>query len=51
MLLGATQYYYGIYPTFTDRQAWANGVDPDQMPQNAAFDQVHTVGHSSSSFF
>ena len=21
------------------RQAWANKVDPDQMPQNAAYDQ------------
>ena len=24
---------------YSDRQAWANGVDPDQMPQNVASDQ------------
>ena len=29
---------YFIYPTYSDRQAWANSVDPDQTPQNAASD-------------
>ena len=24
---------------YFDRQAWANSVDPDQMPQNVASDQ------------
>ena len=27
------------YSTYLDRQAWANSVDPDQMPQNASSDQ------------
>ena len=27
------------YFTYSDRQAWANSVDPDQTPQNAASDQ------------
>ena len=26
-------------PKYWDRQAWANSVDPDQMPQNVASDQ------------
>ena len=26
-------------PRFLDRQAWAKIVDPDQMPQDVAFDQ------------
>ena len=30
---------YHTYSTYSDRQAWANIVDPDQMPQNAASDQ------------
>ena len=31
-----------IYTKYLDRQAWANSVDPDQMPQNVASDQgVH----------
>ena len=25
-----------IYSIYSDRQAWANVVDPDEMPQNAA---------------
>ena len=33
-------------PRYWDRQAWANGVDPDQMPQNVI--RVFTVCHSSS---
>ena len=33
------------YSTYSERQAWANNVDPDQTPQNAAFDQVYTVYH------
>ena len=28
-----------IYTMFSDRQAWANSVDADQMPQNVASDQ------------
>ena len=24
---------------YADRQAWANSVDPDEMPQNAEFHQ------------
>ena len=31
---------YHIYPKYLDRQAWANSVDPDQMPQNVPSDQV-----------
>ena len=30
---------YSTYSTYSERHAWANGVDPDQMPQNAASDQ------------
>ena len=26
-------------PKYSDRQAWTNNVDPDQMPQNTASDQ------------
>ena len=26
---------FRTYSTYPDRQAWANSVDPDQMPQNA----------------
>ena len=31
--------YYRIFSTYSDKQAWANNVDPDQAPQNAASDQ------------
>ena len=31
---------YSIYSTYSERHAWANRVDPDQTPQNAASDQV-----------
>ena len=31
--------YYRIYPKYSDRQASANSVDPDQTPHNAASDQ------------
>ena len=27
---------YRIYHIYSDRQAWANGIDPDEMLQNAA---------------
>ena len=27
---------YRIYRMYSDRQAWANSVDPDETPQNAA---------------
>ena len=30
---------YSIYPKYSDRQAWANNVDPDQMPHSVASDQ------------
>ena len=30
--------YFCIYPKYSDKEAWANGVDPDQM-QNVACDQ------------
>ena len=32
-------YMYSSYSRYSDRQAWANIVDPDQTPQNAASDQ------------
>ena len=35
-------------PKYWDRQAWANSVDPDQMPQNVASDQVYIFCHSSN---
>ena len=31
--------YLSFYPKNYDRQAWANSVDPDQMPRNAASDK------------
>ena len=27
---------YHIYLIYSDRQAWANSIDPDETPQNAA---------------
>ena len=27
---------YRIYHIYSDRQAWANSLDPDETPQNAA---------------
>ena len=30
---------YHIYSMYLDRQAWANSVDPDEMPQNVASHQ------------
>ena len=30
---------YHIYHKYSDRQAWANSVDPDEMPQNVASHQ------------
>ena len=27
---------YRIYHMYSDRQAWANSIDPDETPQNAA---------------
>ena len=27
---------YSIYHMYSDRQAWANSIDPDETPQNAA---------------
>ena len=29
---------YLIYLEYSDRQAWSNSADPDQMPQNVASD-------------
>ena len=34
---------YCIYPKYLDRQAIANGVDPDQMPKNAASESASTL--------
>ena len=28
--------HYRIYHIYSDRQAWANSIDPDETPQNAA---------------
>ena len=30
------KYSYRIYHMYSDRQAWANSIDPDEMPQNMA---------------
>ena len=30
-----------FYPKYCDKQAWANSVDPDQAPQNAASGTEH----------
>ena len=37
---------YPIFPMYSDSQTWANSVDLDQKPQNAA--GVYTVCHLSS---
>ena len=38
--------FYHICSKYWDRQAWANSVDPDQTPQNAASDQgLHCLPH------
>ena len=29
-------FIYRIYHMYSDRQAWANSIDPDETPQNAA---------------
>ena len=34
---------FRIYSTYSDRQAWANSVDPDQTPQNACKTFTETV--------
>ena len=34
-----SQFIYRIYRMYSDRQAWANSVDPDETPQNAASHQ------------
>ena len=36
---GSIWFSYCSYCTYSKRQAWAISVDPDQTPQNAAFDQ------------
>ena len=40
---------YRNNPKYLNRQAFANSVDPDQMPQNVASDQdlhcLHTYSH------
>ena len=36
-----------IYPKFSERQAWTNSVDPDQMPYKADVVTVYTVSHLS----
>ena len=39
---------YRNNPKYLKRQSFANSVDPDQTPLNAASDRVYTVCHSSS---
>ena len=34
---------FRTYSTYSDRQAWANSVDPDQTPQNACKTFTETV--------
>ena len=37
---------YSIIHMYSDRQAWANSVDPDEMLQNAASHQgLHCLSH------
>ena len=36
---GSIYSYNNTYFSFSDRHARANSVDPDQMPQNVAYDQ------------
>ena len=43
-------YNYCIYPMFLDKQAWANSVDPGQMPGQWHLIWVYIVCHSSSKF-
>ena len=38
-IMKTTKYGYCIYRMFSDRQARANSVDPDETPQNAASHQ------------
>ena len=43
---------YHSYPEYLDKPAWANSVDPGQMPQNAASDQgEHCLPHIQQSFW
>ena len=32
-----------IYGMYSNRQAWENSVDPDEMPQNAASQGLHCL--------
>ena len=41
---------YCILPKYSDRQARANGIDPDQMPHYVASNQALHFCDSSSSF-
>ena len=34
---------YRIYHMYSDRQAWANSIDPDKTPQNASHLGVHCL--------
>ena len=36
--------WHRIYPNYSDKEAWANSIDPDQTPQI----RVYTICHSSS---
>ena len=38
-------------PTYLERQAWGNSIDPDETPENVASDQGHIACHSSSNFY
>ena len=41
---------YHIYHMYSDRQAWANSLDPDETPQNMASHLSLTVCHSPNNF-
>ena len=40
-----SQFICHIYPEYLDKQAFANSVDPDQMPQNVVSDLGHIICH------
>ena len=46
------KYQCHIYLRYSDRQAWANSVDPDQTSQNVASDQrLHCLSVIKQSVF
>ena len=54
MVYGKYGNYFRTYfnnPTYWNKQAWANSVDQDQTPQNAASDQgLHCLPLSQAVF-